>query len=235
MQRYNQYCPVARAAEILGDRWTMLIVRELIMGSHRFNEMERGLPGISRSLLASRLRDLERTGVIERLPGRSQNVTEYHLSDAGRELKPVIEAIGSWGVNWAFDEPRPDELDAGLVVWKVHQRIDRNLLPARRTVVEFEFSGPAVQRVWLVLEPSEVSVCVTPPRFEPDLIVRTSLSYFLQLWFARVDFDTALRCGALVVDGPPDLAKQFPRWLQWSPMARFVRDRERRRENVGAP
>ena len=225
MPRYRQYCPVARAAEIVGDRWTMLIVRELIAGSRRFNEIERGLPGISRSLLASRLRDLQRAEVITRLPGAGASVTEYHLTDAGRELKSVIESLGAWGVNWAFGEPAPDELDAGLFIWKMHQRIDRSLLPDRRTVIEFDFASPKPQRVWLVLEPSEVSVCVTPPRFEADLIVRTSLAYFLQVWFGRVDFDTAVRCGGIVLDGPAALARQFPRWLQWSPMARFVRER----------
>src|SRR6188474_123842 len=142
MQKYRQYCPVSRAAEIFADRWTPLIVREVILGSHRFNEIERGLPGISRSLLASRLRTLEDAGVIERLPGAQPKVMEYHLSDAGRELKTVVEALGAWGVRWAFGEPRPDELDAGLLVWRIHQRIDRELLPDRRTVVEFDFTGP---------------------------------------------------------------------------------------------
>jgi DNA-binding HxlR family transcriptional regulator len=231
MQPYNQYCPVARASEILGDRWTILILREMILGSRRFNEIERGLPGISRSLLASRLRDLQRYGVIERGPG-AVHATEYHLTDAGRDLKSVIEALGAWGVNWAFDDPSPEEMDAGLVVWKVHQRIDRDRLPDRRTVVEFDFTGPRPQRAWLVLEPSNVSVCVTPPRFESDLIVRTSLPYFLQLWFGRVDFDTALRCGGIVLEGPQTLRKQFSKWLLWSPMSRFVRDRERRRQTV---
>ena len=98
MQKYKQYCPVARASEILADRWTPLIMRELILGSHRFNEIERGLPGISRSLLASRLRDLQQAGVVDRLPGAHAKVTEYHLSEAGRDLKPVIEALGAWGV-----------------------------------------------------------------------------------------------------------------------------------------
>jgi DNA-binding HxlR family transcriptional regulator len=116
MQKYKQYCPVARAAEILADRWTALIVRELILGSHRFNEIERGLPGISRSLLASRLRDLEDAGVIERLPGAQPKVTAYHLSEAGRDLTTVIETLGAWGVRWAFGEPRPEELDAGLLI-----------------------------------------------------------------------------------------------------------------------
>ena len=125
MQKYKQYCPVARASEILADRWTPLIVRELILGSHRFNEIERGLPGISRSLLASRLRDLEDAGVIERLPGAQPKAMAYHLSEAGKDLKTVIETLGAWGVRWAFGEPRPEELDAGLLIWRIHQRINR--------------------------------------------------------------------------------------------------------------
>jgi DNA-binding HxlR family transcriptional regulator len=227
MQKYNQYCPVARTSEILADRWTPLIVRELILGSRRFNEIERGLPGISRSLLASRLRGLEDAGVIERLPGAQPKVREYHLSDAGRDLKPVVDALGAWGVRWAFGEPRPEELDAGLLVWRMHQRIDRDLLPERRTVVEFEFTGPRGRRVWLVLEPREVSVCVTPPRFDADLVVHADLAFFFRMWMGHVDYDTASRCGAVIVDGSPALAKQLPRWLMWSPMARFVRERER--------
>ena len=149
-------------------------------------------------------------------------------------MKSVIEALGAWGVKCAIDDPVAEELDAGLVLWKVHQRIDRNLLPDRRIVVEFDFTGPRPQRAWLVLERSDVSVCVTPPRFESDLIVRTSLPYFLQLWYCRVDFDSALRCGAVVMEGPPALARDFPKWLLFSPMSRFVRDREQRRHAIVA-
>ena len=223
MQKYNQYCPVARATEIFADRWTPLIVRELILGSHRFNEIERGLPGISRSLLASRLRDLEASGVIERVD------TKYHLTEAGRELKAVIEALGAWGVRWAFAEPKPEELDAGLLVWKIHQRIDRERLPERRTVVEFDFTGPRAQRVWLVLDRSDVSVCITPPGFDTDLIVRVDLAYFLRVWFGEIPYDAAVQCGALAIEGVPKLARQLPEWLLWSPMARFVREREQAR------
>ena len=179
MQKYQQYCPVARASEILADRWTPLIVRELVLGSHRFNEIERGLPGISRSLLASRLRDLEDSGVVERLPRAQSKMTEYHLSEGGRDLKAVIEALGAWGVRWAFGEPRPEELDAALLVWKIHQRINRELLPETRTVVEFDFTGPRGRRVWLLLERREVSVCVSPPGFDSDLIVRADLAFLL--------------------------------------------------------
>ena len=225
MQKYRQYCPVARASEILADRWTPLIVRELILGSRRFNQIERGLPGISRSMLTSRLRDLEDSGVIERLPGVKG--MEYHLTEAGHDLKTVIETLGAWGVRWAFGEPQPDELDAGLLVWRIHQRINRELLPDRRTVVEFDFTGPRGRRVWLLLERREVSVCVTPPGFDSDLIVRADLALFYRVWLGRMEYDSATRCGALVVDGPPALAKQLPRWFMWSPMARFVRERER--------
>jgi DNA-binding HxlR family transcriptional regulator len=138
MQKYKQYCPVARASEILADRWTPLIVRELVLGSHRFNEIERGLPGISRSLLASRLRELEDAGVVERLPSAQSKVTAYHLSAAGRDLTAVIETLGAWGVRWAFGEPRPEELDAGLLIWKIHQRINRELLPDTGTIMPLD-------------------------------------------------------------------------------------------------
>jgi DNA-binding HxlR family transcriptional regulator len=225
MQKYNQYCPVARATEIVADRWTPLIVRELILGSHRFNEIGRGLPGISRSLLASRLRNLEEAGVVDRLPGAQSKVAEYHLSEAGRELKAVVESLGAWGARWAFGEPRPEELDAGLLVWKIHQRINCELLPDRRTVVEFDFTGPRGRRVWLLLEPRDVSVCVTPPGFDSDLVVRSDLDLFYRLWLGQIDYDAALRCGTVIVEGLPSLAKQLPQWFLWSPMARHVRDR----------
>ena len=228
MQKYKQYCPVARASEVLADRWTPLIVRELIAGSHRFNEIERGLPGISRSLLSSRLRDLEAAGVIERLPDAHSRMTTYHLSEAGRELKTVIEALGAWGVRWAFGDPRPEDLDAGLLIWKIHQRINRELLPERRTVVEFDFTGPQGRRVWLLLEPREVSVCVTPPGFDSDVIVRADLALFYRVWLRQIEYEAAVRCGAVAVEGIPSLVKQLPRWFMWSPMARFVLEREPR-------
>jgi DNA-binding HxlR family transcriptional regulator len=228
MQKYKQYCPVARATEIVADRWTPLIVRELIAGSRRFNDIERGLPGISRSLLVSRLRDLEDAGVLERRPG-VHATQEYHLTDAGRDLKLVVEALGCWGVRWAFGDPNPEELDAPLLVWKIHQRVDRELLPEHRIVVEFDFSGPGARRVWLVLDRRDVSVCVTPPGFDSDLVVHTDLALFYRVWIRQIDYDDAIRCRSVVVDGPPALARQLPRWFMWSPMARVVIEQARER------
>jgi DNA-binding HxlR family transcriptional regulator len=117
MLKYRQYCPVARASEIFADRWTPLIVRELLAGSHHFNGIERGLPGISRSLLVSRLRHLEDAGVVERRKGNRSQAVEYHLTEAGHDLKRVVEILGSWGVRWAFGEPKPEELDPVLLLF----------------------------------------------------------------------------------------------------------------------
>src|SRR5512141_341376 len=223
MAKYKQYCPVARSSEILADRWTPLIVRELLAGSRPFNEIERGLPGISRSLLVARLRHLEKNGVVERRVSREPAAVEYLLTEAGSDLRQVVEQLGAWGVRWAFGEPRADELDPVLLLWKVHQRINREALPARRTVLEFDFTGRNGRRLWLVLEPHEVSMCLKPPGFDSDLHVRADLRYFYSVWLGSIDYDAALRCGGIAVQGPPALAHALPRWFLWSPMAKFVR------------
>jgi DNA-binding HxlR family transcriptional regulator len=224
MAEYRQYCPVARASEIVADRWTPLIVRELLAGSRHFNAIERGLPGISRSLLAARLRLLEDAGVLVRRGGRQRNVSEYVLTEAGRDLEGVLDRLGAWGVRWAFGDPRPEELDPVLLLWKLHQRIRRDRLPVSRTVVEFDFRGRCGRRLWLVLEPREISVCLKPPGFDPDLVIRVDLTYFHRLWLGHIDYAAALRSGGLTIDGPAALAREFPRWLMWSPMAHYVRD-----------
>ena len=223
MTEYRQYCPVARASEIIADRWTPLIVRELLAGSRHFNEIERGLPGISRSLLASRLRHLEDTGVVERRTSDRPKTTDYYLTDAGRDLQTVLERLGAWGVRWAFGDPRPEELDPVLLLWKMHQRIHRQLLPPKRTVVEFDFTGQKGRRLWLVLEKREVSVCLKPPGFDSDLIVRADLKFFSRVWLGFIEYEAAVRSRRVVVEGPRALVRDLPRWFMWSPMARIVR------------
>jgi DNA-binding HxlR family transcriptional regulator len=138
---YHQYCPVARASEILADRWTPLIVRELLAGCHHFNEIERGLPGISRSLLVSRLRQLEDTGVVERRVSDRPKMTLYELTPAGRDLQRVLDRLGAWAIRWVFRDPRPDEEDPVLMAWMIRRRIRKELLPPQRTVVELDFTG----------------------------------------------------------------------------------------------
>jgi DNA-binding HxlR family transcriptional regulator len=228
MPDYRQYCPVARAAEIVADRWTPLILRELLAGSSHFNDIERGLPGISRSLLAARLRLLEDAGVLVRRRGPQRNVSHYDLTDAGRDLHQVIDRLGAWGVRWAFGEPNPQELDPVLLLWKMHQRIRRDRVPPHRTVIEFDFRGRCGRRLWLVLEPREISVCLKPPGFDSDLIVTADLSDFYRVWLGFLDYGVALRSGAIRIDGAPALARDFPRWLMWSPMAQHVRSEQAR-------
>ena len=225
MAKYHQYCPVARATEIFADRWTPLIVRELLAGSRHFNEIQRGLPGISRSLLVSRLRHLEDGGVVERRTGVRSNFTEYLLTEAGSDLKDVIERLGAWGVKWAFVEPIAEELDPALLVWKIHQRIDRRELPLGRTVVQFDLTGRRGRRLWLILSQREISVCLKPPGFDEDLILRADVSLLYRVWVGQIDYHAAVCRKEIVVDGPRDLARALPGWFMWSPMARFVRAR----------
>lgn len=223
MAEYRQYCPVARATEIVADRWTPLIVRELLAGSRHFNSIHRGLPGISRSLLVARLRHLEESGVVERRAGARANATEYLLTEAGRDLKPLIERLGAWGARWAFGDPTPQELDPVLLLWKIHQRIHRDLLPQARIVIEFDLTGPRGRRLWLVLQPDDVSVCLKPPGYDPQLVVRADVRLLYRVWLGEVEYAVAVRGGGVVVDGPRALVQALPRWLMWSPMAKFVR------------
>lgn len=230
MFKYHQYCPVARACEILADRWTPLIVRELLFGSRHFNELQRGLPGISRSLLVARLRHLEDSGVIERHTGARPNVTEYTLTEAGSDLMDVISHLGTWAIKWVFANPHPDELDPALLLWKMHQRVDRRELPPGRTVVRFDFTGRKGRRLWLVLDPRDISACLNPPGFQSDLIVRADISVLYRVWAGLVDYHTAVRRGEVVLEGPPALVRAFPRWFMWSPLVDVARAcRARRR------
>jgi DNA-binding HxlR family transcriptional regulator len=173
MQRYGQYCPLARGAEVLGDRWTLLIIREMLFGVQRFNELERFLPGISRSVLAQRLRHLQRVGLVERHADADGQRSLYLLTQAGRDLRPVVRAIGNWGAKWAFGDPDPAELDPDLVVQWISRHLAWEELPARRVVVQFAVTGPPVRRYWLVIQPEDVSVCMHDPGFGVDAVFRS--------------------------------------------------------------
>jgi DNA-binding HxlR family transcriptional regulator len=221
MYLYGQYCPIARACEILADRWTPLIVRELLADVHRFNDLDRGLPGISRSLLVERLRRLERAGLVERRagPGRAG---EYHLTPGGRELQRVIDVLGGWGARWAFGDPRPAELDPIVLLWWMRRRVHRRRLPDRRLVIQFDFRGARAGSYWLVLERGDVSVCLQDPRFGVELRVVADLEAMFRVWLGRITLDEALRARSVRVEGSPTLVRAFPTWFAWSPMAQAV-------------
>jgi DNA-binding HxlR family transcriptional regulator len=224
MYKYGQYCPIAKAVEILGDRWTLLIVRDLLTGTHHFNDLERGLPGISRGLLAERLRRLERLELVEKVQlenGRQR--TAYYPTEAGRELQAVINSLLVWGAKWAFEEPEENDLDPVLLMWWMRDRVRKDQLPNQRVVVRFDFTGAKYDTFWLLLSQEDVSICLTNPGFDLDLLVTANLSTFFQIWLGRLSFANAIQEGHVEIDGIPAFAEALPNWLAYSLAAPAVR------------
>ena len=224
MRGYGQYCPVSLGSEVLADRWTPLILRELVLGNTRFNEIERCLPGISRSLLSQRLRHLERMDVLSTIPAPSGRGSEYHLTDAGRDLEPVIQALGEWAVRWRFSEPEPEQVDPVGLTWWLHRRVDPTAMPDTRVVIEFAYEGPERRTIWLVLDRGEPSVCFKHPGFDSDLVVTTEPVALMRVFSGIERLEDAVGRGAVQIDGPPRLVRAFGRWFRWSPFAAAVRE-----------
>jgi DNA-binding HxlR family transcriptional regulator len=223
MYKYGQYCPIAKAVEILGDRWTLLIVRDLLTGTHHFNDLERGLPGISRGLLADRLRRLERMELVEKVQQENgRRRTAYYLTEAGRELDTVINSLLVWGARWAFEEPEEKELDPVLLMWWMRGRVSRKNLPAQRVVARFDFTGAKRETFWLVLTREDVSICLTDPGFDLNILITADLAAFFQVWLGRLSFAEATRQGQIKIDAVPSLAEAFPTWFAYSLAAPVV-------------
>ncbi len=223
LSEHGQYCPVALGGEVLADRWILLILRELVIGSTRFNDIERGLPGISRTLLAQRLRRLERDGVVRRIPARAGQGSEYELTDAGRDLEQVLMAIGAWAVRWRFAEPQPPDADPVVLTWWMHRRVDPAAFPNRRVVIQFDYRGERRMSIWLVFDRGEASVCMQHPGFDSDVVVTTTPVALLRVFNGFDSLADATRSGAVRIDGPPSLTGRFGRWFIWSPFADEVR------------
>jgi DNA-binding HxlR family transcriptional regulator len=212
---YGQYCPISRALDLLGERWSLLIVRDLLVGTTRFNELARGLPGLSRSLLTRRLRQLERAGLVERV--RAQ----YLLTESGRELEPIVFGLGEWGARWTFGDPEPDELDAELLLWWMHTRLDTSGLPGRRHVFRVRFTDDP-RLFWIVIESGVPSVCFVDPGFEADVTITSDLRSLYQVWLGRLPLKDAVRAGKLAFEGPIAFTRRMPVILQLSPVAALV-------------
>lgn len=221
---YGQFCPVALASETLAQPWTLLIVRELCAGATRFNEIRRGVPGISASLLKQRLDALERAGVVRRPRTTGVNKPAYVLTPAGEELRPVIASIGVWGQRWAR-AIRDEDLDAGWLVWAMHRRLDARALPRGRTVIELDFTDAAAQQrtFWLVCRDGTVDVCLKPPGFEIDLAVTTSVRTLAEIWRGLRPMGPEIRAGHLRLEGAARLRRAFPGWLLLSAFAGTAR------------
>lgn len=232
MPQYGRFCPVAMSSEVLADRWTPLIVRELVLGNTRFNDIARGLPGISRTLLTQRLRHLERRGVLLTLPSSSGRGSEYHLTPAGRDLLPVLEAMGRWAVEWLYDEFE-DDVDAVTLMWWMHRLLVEDGLPSTRVVVEFRHTAPEVITIWLVLDRGEASVCMQHPGHDTDVLVTTPTPVLARVFSGADSWSAAVRRGDLHVDGHAGLARSLPTWFTWSPWAAQTGERAARRSPTG--
>jgi len=208
--------------ELLDERWTLLVVRELLSGSEHFNELRRGLTRMSPSLLSRRLQQLVRAGVVERhVEG---NEVRYVLTPAGQELRPVVEALGTWGIRW-IGELGDEELDPKLLMWDMHRNIDRSAVPAGRTVVGFTFRDvPSdLRNWWLVINEDDTDVCDEDPGYDVAVTVTSSLRGMTEVWRGDRSWSSALRTGALQVSGPADLRRAVPGWFTLSGFASVPR------------
>jgi DNA-binding HxlR family transcriptional regulator len=219
---YKQFCPVAMAAEVLCTRWTMVLMRELVAGTTRFNDLRRGVPKMSPALLSTRLKELELAGVVERIPLKSEKgVFEYHLTDAGKDLRPVVEAIGMWGQKWVESSLSLKNLDPSLLMWDMRRNLDPSPLPSIRTVVQFLYSDlPATKsHWWLVIEPGgDVDLCWSDPGFEIDLYVTTDLRTMTAIWMGLGTIESERDKMELL--GEKKVAETMQVWLGLSPFAK---------------
>jgi DNA-binding HxlR family transcriptional regulator len=218
MPQYAQFCPVSRGAEIFAERWTPLILRELLNGSHRFSELQLGLPRISRNLLTQRLTALASAGVIERRRTERGRGFSYHLTPAGEELRPVVEALGAWGYRWGGTDLPPERLDPALLMWFIRRRVRLGAFRRARTVIRFDFRRLR-RSFWLRVEPPAVDLCLTDEGFDTELVVDADLASLTAVWLGRVRLTDAISAGSIRLEGDEDALRVFGRWFGLSPFA----------------
>lgn len=222
MSTYGQFCPVAKAMELLDERWTLLVVRELLRGSAHFNDLRRGVPKMSPALLSKRLKSLARAGVIERfeIDGR----TSYSLTPCGQELADVVDALGSWGVRW-IGELGEQDLDPHLLMWDMRRTIPIADWPRSRTTVAFVLDGvaPKASRWWLTVSDGQADVCDFDPGYEVAGTVQTDLRTLIEIWRGDVGWARAVLDGSVALSGPGDVRRAIPKWLGQSTAAAIPR------------
>jgi DNA-binding HxlR family transcriptional regulator len=218
---YGQFCPVAMAAEIFCSRWTPLILREMLCGTTRFNDLRRGVPRMSPSLLSKRLGELRDAGIIQEVPVR--NGFEYRLTPAGEDLRPIVMALGFWGQRWVESKLSLKNLDPSLLMWDMRRNIDATPLPKKRTTILFHFPDvdKARQSYWLVIEPDgKTDLCSANPGFEVDLYVTGPLRAMTAVWMGVTTVRQEIGAGELDVEGNQAVADTMQVWLGLSPFAK---------------
>ncbi len=222
MPSYREYCPIAVGAELFGDRWTPLILRELMIGSRHFNEIHRGLGRMSRTLLISRLRELERRGIVERTIDEAGRTTEYRLTESGQELEPIVWSLGHWAARWSFGDPADEELDVAWLAWRLHQHVVPDRLPDQRVVVQITADGPGGGDAWLVLDKGGSTACQIDPGFQVDLAVLGDNRDLHRWLLGSRTFRQLQQAGTVRLVGPSRLARAFPAWFEPNPFARTL-------------
>lgn len=221
MEAYGQFCPVSLAAEIFARRWTPLIVRELLSGSSRFNDLRRGMPNITPSVLSRRLDELVIAGIVDRRD--DVGGTHYVLTAAGEELRPVVEQLGLWGRRWLPTEYREQDLDPRLLVWDIHRNLRLDEVP-RRTVIELHFSDAPIEyrAFWLIVTPQGAEVCLMHPGGDVDLRLSCDVRTLTDIWMGNISWAVALSGQSLTLTGPQGLRRALPRWLKLNVFARVA-------------
>ena len=233
MKGYGQFCPVAKAAQLFCERWTALILRDLAAGSTRFSELQRGLPLMSPTLLSRRLKELEAEGVIERRDRSRRGGHSYHLTEAGRDFVPVVEALGTWGQRWSRRELADDEVDLGLLVWSLERGVRADAFGPHRSVVRLEFTDlPSGQNLWwFVNQDSSCELCLQDPGFEIDLYLACSLRDMIYIVRGDLSLARAIATDRLDVIGPAAMRRKLAAWLNLGPLTRI----KSRRPDAVAP
>ena len=211
---YGQFCPVSMASEILCSRWTTLVVREMLCGSTRFNDLRRGLPKMSPALLSKRLKELQQAGVVT-ASRKPNGLVDYRLSEAGEELRPLIMGLGNWAQRWMESRLSLKNLDPSLLMWDMRRSLNVKALPDRRCTIQFLYSElpPSRQSWWLVVEGGAVDVCNFDPGHELDLLVKSSLRSMTAIWMGLTTIKKESESGDLVIEGDPSLAYSMQQWL----------------------
>ncbi|MEM1145523.1 MAG: helix-turn-helix domain-containing protein [Pseudomonadota bacterium] len=219
MTVYGQYCPLALAAEVLCERWNLLILRRLLDGCERFNEIHQGVPRISATLLSSRLGALEKAGLLSKERNSAGRGHRYFLTPAGQALLPITESMAAWGQEWSRDMTS-DDMDPVFLMYSMRQRINVHMMPPGRTVICFRFTGaPAHCRGFWLIHSEAVDMCLKDPGHPVDLYVHSDLALFIESWRGIRNLREELRRGSIKLDGPTVLVRAFPSWLQLSAYA----------------
>ena len=221
MKTYGQFCPLAQATQLLCERWTFLVVREMIAGSTRFSELQKGVPLMSPTLLSSRLKMLVKAGVIDQTGSKGSYT--YNLTQAGLELRPVVELLGAWGHRWVPSNLNKGDMDAGLLMWDMRRTVDPTVFPSHRIVVQFEYpDAPQGSRDWwLVSENGEIELCLSDNGFDVDILIKCPLKKMTEVWICQQRFSDAVKKGDIKVMGDPKLANKLQEWLRSSPLSKL--------------